>query len=65
MLFIGGNHVEHITAMMTANVSMTYSTAKDLCKIHSHGILLSNSMKTVVELLEVFHSTCSMKCTIM
>ena len=65
VLFIGGNSVEHITAMMTANVSIAYSTAKDLCKIRSHGILLSNSMKTVAELLEVFHSTCSMKCTIM
>lgn len=65
VLFVGGNCFEHITAINIANVSIAYSTAKDLCKLKSHGILMRNSLFSLVRVLALLSTTFSMKCTIL
>ena len=65
VLFIGGNCFEHVTAINIANVSMVYSTAKDLCKLKAHGILMKNSLFSVVRVLALLSTTFSVKCNIL
>ncbi|KAK8791540.1 hypothetical protein WA588_001545 [Blastocystis sp. NMH] len=52
VLFLGGSSFENATAMDVANVSIVYNSAKDLCKLKSHGILLRNSLQLIANVLE-------------
>ena len=61
---MGGSAFEHITAMSVARVSLAYLSAKDLCKLSAGGILFAKSFLALVEIVELFSSSLSMKCTI-
>ena len=63
VLFLGGSSFENATAMDVANVSIVYNSAKDLCKLKSHGILLRNSLQLIDNVLEFLYSS-QTKCTI-
>ena len=63
VLFLGGSSFENATAMDVANVSIVYNSAKDLCKLKSHGILLRNSLQLIANVLEFLYSS-QTKCTI-
>lgn len=64
VLYVGGNAFEHITGMSVARVSLAYLSAKDLCKLSAGGILFAKSFLALVEIVELFSSSLSMKCTI-
>ena len=64
VLFLGGSSFENAAAMDVASVSIVYNSAKDLCKLKSHGILLRNSLQLIASVLEFLYSS-QTKCTIL
>lgn len=61
---MGGAAFEHITAMPICRVSLAFLSAKDMCKLNAAGILFQPSLLALIEIIELFSSSVSMKCTI-
>ena len=64
VLYVGGAAFEHITAMPICRVSLAFLSAKDMCKLNAAGILFQPSLLALIEIIELFSSSVSMKCTI-
>ena len=61
---MGGAAFEHITAMPICRVSLAFLSAKDMCKLNAAGILFQPSLLALIQIIELFSSSVSMKCTI-
>ena len=65
VLFVGGAFFEHITVLPICRVFLTFLAAKDVCKTNAAGILFEPSLLALIQIIELFSSSVSMKCTIL